>query len=111
MAEAEAGASPGGPPTGDTKEPLPANVVPLNARRHSVEAWLRSATEAGGSLKGGEAFKAYKRWPERLPDMTAGELRSILAAIHPGAVEARTSGYTVRGISLRTAAQTKAASC
>ncbi len=99
------------PPTGGTREPLPANVVPL--RKHSVEAWLASAAAPGGELKGGEALKAYRRWPEADAQMTAGELRSILTRIYGDALEARTSGYVVHGVSLRTmaASQAKAAAC
>ena len=91
-------------PTGGESVPLTGNVVPLNLRRHSVEAWLRSATRKGGELKGGEAFKAYQRWPEADKGLTAPELRAILAAICGEALAARCSGYVVRGISLRTAA-------
>ncbi len=97
-------------PTGGTREPLPANVVPL--RKHSVEAWIASATVLGGELKGGEALKSYKGFAKDAA-MTAGELRSILAHIHGDALEKRTSGYVVRGISLRTviASEKRAASC
>ncbi len=96
-------------PAGGTREPLPANVVPL--RKHSVEAWLTSACEPGGELRGGEALKAYKRFAKDA-QMTAGELRSILAQIHGDALAARSSGYVVRGISLRaSAASQKAAAC
>ncbi len=102
-------AAPSGP-KGGTKEPLPANVIPLS--KHSVKAWLDGATQGGGDLRGGEALKAYKRWAGReARDMKSEELRAILTGLLGEAVETRTSGYVVRGISLRigTAAQTKAA--
>jgi len=98
------------PPTGGTRAPLPANVTPL--REHEVKAWLASAVEPGGSIRGGEAIKAFNRWTDN-GQMTAEELRSILARIYGDALVARTSGYSVRGISRRTgaASQAKAASC
>lgn len=99
-----------GKPTGGKPEPLPDNVTHLH--QHSVKSWLDGATQGGGELRGGEALKAYKRWAGRTAtDMTAKELRSILTALCGSAVEVKTSGYVVRGISLRigTAAQTKAA--
>ncbi|WP_127078315.1 hypothetical protein [Rhodomicrobium lacus] len=90
-------------PTGGTKEPLPANVVTLDAHRHSVKAWLGEATVAGGEMRGGEALKAYKRWAGRMADsVDAAQIRSILAEL-TGAVERRNSGFVVRGLSLRTA--------
>ncbi len=95
---------------GQANEPLPANVVPLNGRKHNVEARLRAAVKKGGELKGGEALRAYKRWPEADATMTTKELRAVLQAICGSAVEARTSGYVVRGVELCTTAglQTKA---
>ncbi len=99
-------------PKGGKPQPLPANVVPLDAHKHSVKAWLDGATQGGGDLRGGDALKSYKRWAGRMAqNMTAGELRAILTGLLGEAVEGRTSGYVVRGISLRigTAAQTKAA--
>ncbi len=95
---------PAGKPTGGTQAPLPANVVPLDAHRHSVKAWLDGATVAGGMLRGGEALKAYKRFAGRMAkDVTGAELRSIMEALLPGAVEPRNSGFVVRGLQLRTA--------
>ena len=91
-------------PTGSQSQAPAANVIPLNLRRHGVDAWLRTAVKRGGELKGGEAFKAYQRWPEADKAMTAKELRAILAAIYGEALAAKNSGYVVRGISLRTAA-------
>lgn len=91
-------------PMGGERLPSAANVIPLNLRRHGVEAWLRTATKRGGELKGGEAFKAYQRWPEADKTMTAPELRAILASIYGEALAPKNSGYVVRGISLRTAA-------
>jgi hypothetical protein len=35
------------PPTGGTKQPLPANVVPIAAARHAVKAWIGSSTVSG----------------------------------------------------------------
>ncbi len=52
------------PPQGSTKAPLAANVVQLEARRHSVKAWLDGTTVAGGEIRGGDALKAYKRWAD-----------------------------------------------
>ncbi|MGO9543607.1 MAG: hypothetical protein ACLPPF_02275 [Rhodomicrobium sp.] len=101
------------PPRGGKPEPLPDNVTHLH--QHSVKAWLDGATQGGGELRGGEALKAYKRWAGRTAtDMTAKELRSILTALCGSAVEVKTSGYVVRGISLRAAGATQAkaaASC
>ena len=92
-------------PTGGTQAPLPSNVVLLDAHRHSVKAWLDGSTVAGGMLRGGEALKAYKRFAGRMAaSMTAQDLRSIMEALLPGAVEPRNSGYIVRGLQLRTAA-------
>ncbi len=92
-------------PAGGTQAPLPANVVSLDAHRHSVKAWLDGATVAGGELRGGEALKAYKRWAGQMAKgMTGPELRTIMEALLPGAVEPRNSGYVVRGLQLRTAA-------
>jgi hypothetical protein len=85
-----------------TQAPLPPNVLPLNAHRHSVKAWIDAATVNGGVLRGGDALKAYKRFAGRMAaTMTGSELRSILEAIFPGAVEPRNSGYVVRGVQLR----------
>ena len=39
---------PAAKPTGGTQAPLPSNVVPLDAHRHSVKAWLDGSTVAGG---------------------------------------------------------------
>ena len=98
-------APPAGKPAGGTQAPLPANVVSLDAHRHSVKAWLDGATVAGGELRGGEALKAYKRWAGQMAKgMTGPELRTIMEALLPGAVEPRNSGYVVRGLQLRTAA-------
>ncbi len=97
--------APAAKPTGGTQAPLPANVVLLDAHRHSVKAWLDGATVAGGELRGGEALKKYKAFAGRMAaNMTAQELRSIMEALLPGAVEPRNSGYVLRGIQLRTAA-------
>jgi hypothetical protein len=98
------------PPTGGTREPLPANVTSM--REHEVRAWLNGATEPTGTLQGGKAIKAFNRWTDNAK-MEPGELRSILTRIYGDALVARTSGYSVRGISLRakTASQAKAAAC
>jgi hypothetical protein len=55
-------------------------------------------------MKGGEALKAYKRWAgPTAANMCAGELRQILTDVCGAMIEARTSGYVVRGLQLRTA--------
>ncbi len=92
---------PGRPPTGGTK--LPANVIPLDAAKHSVKAWLDRSTATGGEMRGGEALKGYKRYAGHMAKtMTSGGLRAILSdLLGPDAVETRTSGYVVRGVQLK----------
>jgi hypothetical protein len=93
---------PQGPTNGGTKRPVASNVVPLDAARHSVKAWLDKATVTGGEILGGQALKAYKRYAGRMAkDMTGAELRGILTEIlGEEAITQRTSGYVVLGRSL-----------
>ena len=109
-------AKPQGEPDGGSRLPVPSNVVSINAAKNSVKGWLNANTVAGGELRGGEALKAYKRYAGGMGQgMKPGDLRQILAEIlGAGAIEARTSGYVVRGVQLRIAAaegQKAAATC
>ena len=76
-----------------------------------MESWLKQATVAGGELRGGEALKSYKRYAgEMAKEMKPGDLRQLLAEIlaetkGAAAIEARTSGYVVRGKQLRIATE------
>ncbi len=103
MTKAPAKVKPHGPTNGGTKRPVAANVVHLDAAKHSVKSWLDKATVTGGEMRGGEALKAYKRYAGRMAkDMTGAELRDILADIlGNGAIVQRTSGYIVQGVSLK----------
>jgi hypothetical protein len=69
-----------------------------------VKSWLDKATVAGGAMRGGEALKAYKRYAGRMAkDMTSAEFRDILIGILGEEMLVwKTSGYTVKGISLKT---------
>ena len=102
---------PQGDPDGGSRQPSPSNVVRLDAAKHSVEAWLKQATVAGGELRGGEALKSYKRYAGTMGQgIKPGDLRQILAEIlaetkRSAAIEARTSGYVVRGVQLKIAAE------
>ena len=83
---------------------LPANAVAFDATKHNVKTWLDTATVAGSHLRGGDALKSYKRWHGRLKDIDAAQLRKILAGILGAErVIARTSGYVIQGLQLRTA--------
>ncbi len=88
----------------DTRR-LPANAVAFDATNRNVKAWLDTATMAGSQLRGGDALKSYRRWPERLTkDIDSAQLRKILAGILGAErIVARTSGYIVQGLQLRTA--------
>jgi hypothetical protein len=50
----------------------------------------------------------YRLQRDAMPDMTAGELRSILAELYPDKLKERTSGYSISGVSLRTATASEA---
>ena len=43
-----------------------------------------------------------------MPNMTAGELRAILADLYPDKLKERTSGCSIGGVSLRTATASEA---
>jgi anti-anti-sigma regulatory factor len=75
------------------------------AIRESIQDWLYASTVTGAELRGGDAFKSYRRWAkESAPLVDAGEFRKTLAAIlGAGRVIPRTSGYIIRGIKLRPA--------
>jgi hypothetical protein len=87
---------------GGTKRPVASNVVRLDAARHSVESWLEKSTAAGGEIRGGDAFKSYKRYAGRMAsNMSAAEFKDILAEVlGEETVVQRTSGYVVLGRSL-----------
>jgi hypothetical protein len=91
------------PDGGGTKQPLPGNVVRLTDRR-SVDTWLNRCTKstAGGEVRGSEILRAYKRWGEADANMTAPAMRALLTSIlGEGRITARTSGYAVLGLTLR----------
>ncbi len=103
--------APAHPTGGGTKQRYGGNVVELNATQRSVKGWLDSATVAGGDLPGGEALKAYKRYAgPSVKDMDRDTFRKLLTDIlGEERIYTRTSGYTVRGLSLRAAIAKKAA--
>jgi anti-anti-sigma regulatory factor len=82
------------------------NVVPFEGARLSVKAWLDTVTTAGGELRGSDALKSYKRWAAKVAkDTKSADLRRILTSILGAErVVARTSGYVVKGLPIRSAA-------
>lgn len=99
-------------PSVHATEPIGAKVVALDAAKHNVKAWLDAATVAGGQLRGGDALKSYKRWPERLAkDIDSAQLRRILSGILGAErIISRTSGYVIQGLQLRAALPARAQS-
>jgi hypothetical protein len=91
------------PDNGGGTKRLPDNVINITDRQ-SVKAWLDTATIArGGRVRGSEVFRAYKAWNEANANMDAKTFRAILTSIlGESCIEARTSGYSVLGRTLRT---------
>jgi hypothetical protein len=75
------------------------NVIKLDTSRNSVERWLES-TNGDGEMRGGDALKAYKR--SGGGRLSAEEFQDILTDIlGTDAIVKRSSGYIIRGGSLR----------
>jgi hypothetical protein len=83
------------------------NVIEFDAARHSVERWLES-TNGSGEMRGGDALKAYKRSGGNR--LSAHDFQDILTDILGAeAIVKRSSGYVIRGRSLRAPANLKLA--
>jgi hypothetical protein len=100
---------PAGPSGGGQKKAPRSNVIPLNAEKHSVQAFVRRKTiaVAGGEARGGDLLQAYKRYAGPVGrHMTAPQFRAILTDLRgQRAIKKRTSGYAVLGLQLKSASK------
>jgi hypothetical protein len=80
------------------------NVVSMN--RWAAQKMLDDATEAGSGIRGSAFHKAYVRTAKF--NVTPSELRAVLEAILPaGSISDRNSGWTIKGLRLKTATERK----
>ena len=92
------------PPSGGGEEADAGNVVNLDQVRASVKGWLERAAVStpGGEMRGGEVWRLYSRSKGALDSATPADVRAALVSILGDyRVQARTSGYVVKGLELR----------
>ena len=94
------------PPSGGGEEADAGNVVSLDLVRASVKGWIDKAaiSTTGGEMRGGEIWRLYSRSKGAVKRATPADVRAALVSILGEVrVQARTSGYVVKGFELRSA--------